>query len=185
MTAGPPPRRADAQRNRDALVQAAATLFVSHGVDVPLEAVAKQAGVSIATLYRNFATREALVSATYQDEIAVLANVESMLDGRSGADALAAWVARFVDYARTKRALADVLHALPAEARPAARGVVISALDRLLSAGAADGSLRTDMDAEDVLAGLAGLWSLPDTPDRYERSERLGSFVVEGLRRDR
>ena len=156
---------------------------MSEGVDVPLEAIAKDAGVSIATLYRNFATREDLVAATYQDEINQLADVEPLLDGHAGAEALASWVARFVEYAHTKRALADVLHSLPDEARPPARGVVIAAIERLLETGAIDGSLRTDMDAEDVLASLAGLWSFPGTTDRYERSVRLGRFVVEGLRR--
>jgi AcrR family transcriptional regulator len=174
--------RADARRNRESLLRSAAELFAEEGPAVPLETVARRAGVGIGTLYRHFPTREALVSETYSNEITQLGEVDELLDGRPAADALAAWVARFVEYARTKRALADLLHAMPAQSTPAARDTVVGALEAMLAAGWRDGSLRQDMDAEDVINALAGLWSSPDGPDWAERAGKLGRFVVDGLR---
>ncbi len=173
------PLRADARANRAALLGSAARLFAEHGPDVALEAIARDAGVSIATLYRHFPSREALVAETYGAEIAALGEVD--LDRGTAADALARWLARFVEYARTKRALGDLVHALPEGSHPPARGVVVDALERILAAGARDGSLRDDHDAQDVLALLAGLWTLPDGPQWLGRAERLARFVVEGL----
>ncbi len=173
------PLRADARANRAALLESAARLFTEHGPDVALEAIARDAGVSIATLYRHFPSREALVAETYGAEIAALGEVD--LDGGTAADALARWLARFVEYARTKRALGDLVRALPEGSHPPARGVVVDALERILVAGARDGTLRDDHDAEDVLALLAGLWTLQSGPQWLGRAERLAAFVVEGL----
>jgi AcrR family transcriptional regulator len=173
------PLRADARANRAALLESAARLLTEHGPDVALEAIARDAGVSIATLYRHFPSREALVHETYGAEITALGEVD--LDAGTAADALRRWIARFVEYARTKRALGDLVHALPAGSSPPAREVIIDALERILAAGARDGSLRDDHDAQDVLALLAGLWTLPDGPQWLGRAERLAGFVVEGL----
>jgi AcrR family transcriptional regulator len=173
------PRRADARANRSALLASAARLFAEQGPDVALEAVARDAGVSIATLYRNFPGREDLVAATYGAEITALGEVD--LDDGTAADALRRWLARFVEYARTKRALGDLLHALPEGSQPPAREAVVGSLDAILAAGAQDGSLRADRDAEDVIALLTGLWRLPDGPAWSTRADRLTRFVAEGL----
>ena len=173
--------RADARRNRESLLRSAAELFAEQGPEVPLESVARHAGVGIGTLYRHFPTREALVAETYRNEIAQLAAVEELLDGHPAADALAAWVARYVEYTRTKRALAELLHAMPAA--PTARETIVAALGTMLAAGDHDGSLRQELDAEDVLHALAGIWTSYDGPDWNARAARLGRFVVDGLRR--
>lgn len=175
--------RADARRNRESLLRSAAELFAAEGAGVPLESVARHAGVGIGTLYRHFATREVLVGEVYGNEITQLGAVAELLDGHTAAEALDAWVTRFVDYARTKRALADLLHAMPPGSAPAARETIVGALDTILTAGARDGTLRDDMDAEDVLSALSGVWSSPAGPDWAPRAARLGRFVVEGLRR--
>jgi AcrR family transcriptional regulator len=171
--------RADARANRAALLASAARLFAEHGGDVPLETVARDAGVSIATLYRHFSGREALVVETYAREIAALGELD--LDEGGAAVALERWLARFVEYARTKRALGELVHAMPEGSHPPVREVILDALGRVLAAGAADGSLRTDRDAEDVLALLAGLWTLPPGPAWPERAGRLARFVLDGL----
>jgi AcrR family transcriptional regulator len=173
-------QRADARANRSALLAGAARLFAEHGPDVPLDAVAREAGVSIATLYRHFPSREALVAETYAAELAALGEID-LSDG-TGADALERGLARFVEYARTKRALGDLIRALPEGSHPPAREALLAALDRILDAGARDGSLRTDRDARDVLSLLAGLWALPAGPEWSVRAERLTSFVLDGLR---
>jgi AcrR family transcriptional regulator len=176
------PLRADARANRAALLASAARLFANQGPDVALDAIARDAGVSIATLYRHFPGREELVSETYGEEIAALGEVD-LTDG-TAADAMRRWLARFVEFARTKRALGELVHALPEGTHPPARGVIVEALERILAAGAADGSLAVDRDAEDVLALLAGLWTLPSGPQWSPRAERLARFVVDGLVRE-
>ncbi|GAA4927702.1 TetR family transcriptional regulator [Actinomycetospora succinea] len=173
------PQRADARANRSALLASAARLFTEQGPDVALEAVARDAGVSIATLYRHFPGREDLVAAAYAAELTALGEID--LEDGTAADALARWLARFVEYARTKRALGDLLHSLPEGSHPPAREAIVGALEQLLAAGARDGSLRADRDAEDVLALLAGLWTLPDGPEWPARAERLAGFVLDGL----
>jgi AcrR family transcriptional regulator len=171
--------RADARANRAALLASAARLFADRGSDVALDVVARDAGVSIATLYRNFPNREELVAETYRREIDQLGEVDAH---GTGIDALRAWLARFVEFTRTKKALGDLVHAVPAGAGPPAREVILDALARILMAGADDGTLRDDRDADDVLALLAGFWVLPDGPEWSARAERLAAFVVDGLR---
>ncbi|GLZ47086.1 TetR family transcriptional regulator [Actinomycetospora sp. NBRC 106375] len=174
------PQRADARANRSALLAAAARLFADQGPDVPLDAVAREAGVSIATLYRNFPSREDLVAATYAAEIRALGELD--LEEGTAAEALARWLARFVEYARTKRALGELVHALPAGTHPPVREAILDALARILAAGERDGSLPADRDAQDVLALLAGLWTLPAGPEWPARADRLARFVLDGLR---
>src|SRR3954466_10449699 len=97
------PMRADARRNREALLQAAAELFAEEGTDVSLEAVAARAGVGIVTLYRNFPNRDSLVEAAYRTEVAHLCDAASeLLASRPPDVALAEWMDRFVTYAAAK-----------------------------------------------------------------------------------
>ena len=101
--------RADARRNRDALLAAAGDLFTARGVDVPLEEIARQAGVGIGTLYRNYPTRDALVEAVYRHEVETLCTgVEELRAAHDGrpADALEAWMRDFAGYVARKRGMA-------------------------------------------------------------------------------
>src|SRR5436305_2274253 len=98
--------RADAQRNRDALLEAAAAAFTEHGPEASLEEVARRAGVGIGTLYRHFPTREALVEAAYRRGFETLCDqADQFAQALPPADALEAWMQAFVDYAATKRGL--------------------------------------------------------------------------------
>ncbi|WP_448628251.1 TetR/AcrR family transcriptional regulator [Geodermatophilus sp. URMC 64] len=174
--------RADAQRNRDRLLEVAAHAFAA-GDDVTLEAIAREAGVGIGTLYRHFPTREALVEAAYRNELARLCDAAGELLETAPPDAaLRAWMDRFVDYMTTKRGMADALKAVIASGgNPFAhsRDRMTEALGLLLRAGAEAGSLRPDADPADVLAGLSGI-SLA-AGDR-DRAGRLLDLLVDGLR---
>src|ERR1700744_698568 len=102
-------KRADARRNRDAIVVAALEALTA-SPDASLNAIAKQAGVANATLYRHFPTREDLVLATYQHEVQNLVDAaDSLLRDRAPSDALRSWVERLAGYAVTKHGLADAL----------------------------------------------------------------------------
>src|SRR5271163_2029433 len=112
-TATERPLRADAQRNRERLLEAAVRAFSAEGPDVTLDAIAKEAGVGIGTLYRHFPTREALVEAAYRNELGRLCDAADELLATMAADqALRTWMDRFVDYMTTKRGMADALRAV-------------------------------------------------------------------------
>src|SRR5579863_9911376 len=107
------PLRADARRNRDRLLAVAVRAFSQDGPDVTLDAIAKDAGVGIGTLYRHFPTREALVEAAYRNELARLCDAAPDLLRTLPPDpALRLWMNRFVDYMSTKRDMADALNAV-------------------------------------------------------------------------
>jgi AcrR family transcriptional regulator len=176
--------RADADRNRQALLQSARELFSHTAADPSMRALAEHAGVGVGTLYRHFATREALVAAVYADEIAQLGETDSLLAGRTAADALAAWFERFIAFTRTKHAMYDLLHAPGSGPVPSARTEVTNALARILAAGIRDRSLRDDVDANDLLRAATGIWRTNDThdPEWERRAHRLARLITDGLK---
>ncbi|ROP60454.1 TetR/AcrR family transcriptional regulator [Curtobacterium sp. ZW137] len=178
--------RADAARNRAALVDAARTAFTTAGEDASLEAVARAAGVGIGTLYRNFPTREDLVAAVYGAELdAVLGTVDALLAEPPADRALRAFADRYARFVAAKRGMAETVRvgAIRGAAETAhTRERVNAAVQRFLDAGALDGTLRSDMVADDVTAALIGvLLSTRDTEDP-EQTGRLLDIVVGGLR---
>src|ERR1700730_2525244 len=101
------PLRADAQRNRDRLLEVAVRAFSQEGPDVTLESIAREAEVGIGTLYRHFPTREALIEAAYRNELARLcASVAELVASMPADVALRTWIDRFIDYLATKRGMA-------------------------------------------------------------------------------
>ena len=180
------PLRADAQRNRDRLVEVAAQAFAADGVDASLEEIAKRAGVGIGTLYRHFPTREHLVEVVYRREVEGLCHAAEELAGQHPADvALELWMQRFVDYIATKRGLATSLRLLLTTNSTLfsdTSGRVSGALKGLVEQAAASGKIRADVDASDVLHALGGIYSAPNTPDWRDRSGRLVKLLMDGLR---
>ncbi|RUW69905.1 MULTISPECIES: TetR/AcrR family transcriptional regulator [unclassified Mesorhizobium] len=185
-TPAPKPLRADAQRNRDKLVEVAAQAFATDGVDASLEEIARQAEVGIGTLYRHFPTREHLVEIVYRREVEALCLAAEELARDHPADvALEFWMQRFVDYIATKRGLATSLRLLlntNSTLFSDTSGRVSQALKRLVEAAAAAGTIRADVDASDVLHALGGIYSAPNTPDWRDRSGRLVKLLMDGLR---
>ncbi|MFS0730922.1 TetR family transcriptional regulator [Curtobacterium sp. 1P10AnD] len=191
MSSPPPSRRprADAARNRERLVAAARTAFAS-GTDEPsLEAVARAAGVGIGTLYRHFPTRQDLVAAVYGSELdAVLAGVDDLLAEHDGRRALRTFASQYASFVATKREMAEVVRttAIRAAAETVqTRERVNAAIARFLEQGAADGSLRDDLRADDVTAALVGvLLGARDRESDPEQVDRVLDIVVAGLARD-
>src|SRR4051812_13209198 len=105
------PVRADAQRNIDALLEAALAVFATSGVDAPVREIAAQAGVGIGTVYRHFPQRSDLIAAVFRHEIDACAEAASILASEHGpGEALARWMQRYADFIATKRGLASALH---------------------------------------------------------------------------
>lgn len=178
--------RADAQRNRDRLIEVAGQAFAEHGIDTSLEEIAGRAKVGIGTLYRHFPTREHLVEAVYRHEIEALCQAADELAHKHPPDkALADWMQRFVDYIAAKRGMANSLKLLLAsnsEFFAETSGKIPAAVQRLVDAAIAQGSIRSDIDSSDVLHALSGVYNLPQTPDWRERSRRLVTLLMDGLR---
>ncbi|MGZ3096991.1 TetR/AcrR family transcriptional regulator [Streptomyces sp. H62] len=180
------PLRADARRNRDRLIEVAARAFAQDGPDVTLDAIAREAGVGIGTLYRHFPTREELVEAAYRSELARLCDSASqLLDAGPPDAALRAWMDGFVRYMTTKRGMSGALRALIAtggDPFSRSRAMLTAAITDLLQAGTAAGLLRADVEPDDVLFSLSGLSLAATTPEHHTRMSRLLDLLMDGLR---
>jgi AcrR family transcriptional regulator len=177
--------RADAVRNRDLLIAAAAEAFAARGAEVPLEDVARAAGVGIGTLYRHFPTRDALVEAVYRHEVDVLCERADELHEELPPDqALAEWMQLFVRHVATKRGMLSVLKPMMstnATFSAETRGRANAAATKLLDAGVAAGTIRADVDAADLLRAVGGICMSTDQ-ERSEASDRLVGLLFDGLR---
>jgi len=183
---GTRPLRADAQRNRDKLLDAAVRAFSSGGPEVTLEAIARDAGVGIGTLYRHFPTREALVEAAYRNELARLCDVvPDLLAAEPPDQAMRIWMDRFVDYMSTKHGMADALRAVIASGgNPFAesRDRLLAAVTALLEAGVAAGTLRSDIAPADVLTSLSGVSMVTANQAQPDQARRILDLLIDGLR---
>jgi AcrR family transcriptional regulator len=180
------PLRKDAARNRQKLLAAAVELFAERGTEGSLEEVAKRAGVGIGTLYRHFPTRDALVEAAYRNEVAQLrAAADELLAELPPDEALEAWMRRFVDYGSAKRGMRDALQSIAgggSDLFADTRGQVVEAVAVLLRAGAEAGTLRADVEPEDVLRAMSAIWLVAGGDDWADDATRVLRLVLDGLR---
>lgn len=177
--------RADARRNVGALLEAALTVFARSGVDAPVREIAEEAGVGVGTLYRHFPTRADLVAAVFRHEVDACADAAPVLAlGSPPGEALGRWMQRYAAFIATKRGLAGALHsghpaygALHAYFNDRLR----PALGGLLTAAAAAGEVRGDMEAEDLLGAVASL-CMQARDDRPDHAGRMVALLMDGLR---
>ncbi|WP_030902422.1 TetR/AcrR family transcriptional regulator [Streptomyces sp. NRRL F-5126] len=180
------PLRKDARRNRENLLSAARAAFTAADDTVPLENIARDAGVGIGTLYRHFPTREALVEAVYAAELDdVTTSAGALLEEHPPDVALRAWTDRYAQFVATKRGMVDTLRAGWASGRiatPTTRERVTAAIATILEAGAREGTLRADVEAEDVTTMLLGVFLATAAGDSLDRTKRLLDLVVDAVR---
>ena len=179
-------RRKDARRNRQTLLDAAAAVFVTSGVEAPVRDIATKAGVGMGTIYRHFPTRADLVIAVYRHQVDACAEAGPVLLATSPTPhaALARWVDLFVDFLITKHGLAAALQS------DNARFETLHAyfLDRLLpvctqllDAAVASGEIRSDLDALQLMHGVGNLCIGTESDPRYD-ARQLVALLVAGLR---
>ena len=183
-TAQSQPVRADAQRNKDALLEAALAVFATSGVDAPVREIAAKAGVGVGTVYRHFPQRSDLIVGVFRRQVDACADAAVVLAAdHAPGEALALWLQRFADFIATKRGLATALHSgdpaytnLPAyfdeRFQPALRG--------LLDTAAKAGEVRTDIEPDDLLWAVASLCMSSHNNTDYVR--RMVALLVDGLR---
>ncbi|WP_420128263.1 TetR/AcrR family transcriptional regulator [Longimicrobium sp.] len=177
--------RADAQRNIDTLLEAAKDVFAESGVDAPVREIAARAGVGVGTLYRHFPQRADLVAAVFRREVdACAAEAPVLATEHEPGEALARWLRRYTRFIATKRGLAAALHSGdPAfEPLPAYFQQHLGpALESLLDAAAAAGAVCRDVDANDLLRGVANL-CLSTGEEGARHSQRMVDLLIDGLR---
>ena len=179
------PLRADAQRNLDALLEAAMAVFAASGVDAPVRQIAARAGVGVGTVYRHFPQRSDLVAAVFRHEVDACADAAPVLAAEHPpGEALALWMQRYVDFIAAKRGLAAALHSgnpafepLPAYFRERLQ----PALRTLLDAAAAAGEVRADVEPGDLLNAVASL-SSTNHGGGPEQARSMVALLVDGLR---
>ena len=182
--------RADAERNRARLLDAAKAAFSSghsSGQAPTLEQIARAAEVGIGTLYRHFPTREALVEALYRKELADLcAAAAELLKSHAPEQALRAWMDLFADYVAAKQEMADALRAVFAAGSVTvsqAREELTVAVRTILDAGVADGTLRDDVRPEDVVAMIVGAFTATSLAGGQEQRGRMFDLLADAVRR--
>jgi len=177
------PKRADARRNYEKLVRAAAEVFAEQGAQASLEDIARRAGVGIGTLYRHFPTRQSLIEATYLEEVEALCASTDELGDLSPWDALAAFLGRFSRYAVTKKALsAELLTTLGMESEffRGCHDAIYGAGEPLLAAAQEAGAVRRDVAFDDVLRLVSGVLMVRSSSE--EQVNRLLGVALDGLR---
>jgi AcrR family transcriptional regulator len=183
--------RADAARKRQQVVTAAADELAGlataeQPAKLSLDRVAARAGVGIATLYRHFPTREALLAAVYHQELTRLCDAAPGLAATGPADeALLAWMHRYLDFVDSKRAMGSGLRDIVASGAVTqidTRARLTAAVAPFLEAGAAAGTLRSDVPPGDVVTAMAGAVFAADPDQQREQAERLLALLVDGLR---
>ncbi|MET0406421.1 MAG: helix-turn-helix domain-containing protein [Cystobacter sp.] len=177
--------RADAQRNIDALLEAAKAVFAVSGVDAPVREIAARAHVGVGTVYRHFPLRSDLIKAVFRREVDACADVAAELTARyEPGEALTNWLLRYAGFIATKRGLAAALHSGDAaydslpdyflqRLEPTLRG--------LLESAAAAGKVRADLAPRELLYAVANLCR-PADKDGADPSQRMVALLIDGMR---
>jgi AcrR family transcriptional regulator len=178
-------KRADARRNKETLLDAAATIFVTSGVEAPVRDIAAKAGVGTGTIYRHFPTRADLIIAVYRHQVEACAEAGPALLATSATPhaALGRWIDLFVDFLVTKHGLAavlrsdnagfDTLHAYFLDR-------LVPVCTQLLDAAVAAGEIRSNVEAYELMRGVGNLCIGADHDPRYD-ARRMVELLVAGL----
>jgi AcrR family transcriptional regulator len=180
-----PSKRADAQRNTDALLKAALAVFAKSGVDAPVRDIAQKAGVGVGTVYRHFPQRSDLIVAVFRQEVDACADAAATLAAKyPPTEALSRWMLRFTEFVAAKRGLATALHSgdpaydiLPAYYD----GKLRPAMEMLLSRAAAAGEIRAGVAPGDLLSAAVSLCR-PAYDVAPDHTKRMLALLIDGLR---
>jgi len=182
-TLTPRPKRADARRNYEKVLNAAREAFAEGGESTALEEIARRADVGIGTLYRHFPNRQALLEALYVDEVEEMCRSAAELDGSDPWEALNGWFERFIAYVGTKRALAAELSNYLDQDAPLFQGCrtsLFAAGEPLLKHAQEAGVVRPDVTIGEVIQMVVGIAKIP-TSDPKQNAHIL-RVALDGLR---
>ncbi len=178
--------RADAQRNRERILEVAKQAFTLFGANASLDDIAKEAGVGPGTLYRHFATRDDLLEAVYRTEVEKLAAAQrKFAETMPAIQALRAWMLLFVDYIATKKIIAPALNSQvggPSNVVEASYAPIHEAVRALVKRAIKSGEVRKDLNPIDLLRALVGVAYLDSGPDWQPSARRLVDILITGSR---
>jgi AcrR family transcriptional regulator len=180
-----PRKRADARRNEQTLLAAAAAVFVSSGVQAPVRDIAAKAGLGMGTIYRHFPTRADLIIAVYRHQVEACAEAGPPLLASSSSPhaALTRWIDLFVDFLITKHGLAAALqsdHARFETLHAYFLDRLVPVCAQLLDAAAAAGEIRADVPAYELLRGVGNLCAGVGGDSHYD-ARRMAGLLIAGL----
>jgi AcrR family transcriptional regulator len=178
--------RADAQRNRDRILEVAKEAFTRSGANASLDDIAKEARVGPGTLYRHFPTREELLQAVYRSELEKLAAAErKFAETMTPIEALRAWLLLFVDAIAAKQLIAPALNTLVGDHKKvfaASYAQMQEAIRSLVKRAIKSGDIREDLDPMDLLRALIGVANVTTSPDWQQSAKRLVDILISGSR---
>ncbi|HTI78106.1 MAG TPA: TetR/AcrR family transcriptional regulator [Mycobacterium sp.] len=173
------PLRADAARNRARVLEAALEAFAAEGLSVPIDEIARRAGVGAGTVYRHFPAKEDLVGAVIADQMQrIIDGGYALLDEGKPGEALFTFLRAAVEWSATNRGLVDTLG--DSEIKVKEEGKFLDLLGELLRVAQEAGTVRKDVGVADVKALMVGLQAMQSYND--DAAERLTEVVLDGLR---
>jgi AcrR family transcriptional regulator len=178
--------RADAQRNRERILEVAKQVFTHRGAEASMDEIAKRAKIGPGTLYRHFPSRDDLLAVVYISEVEKLAEAQRKLSAElPPIEALRAWMLVFIDYIAAKKIIAPALDAMvggPSQVYQQSTGVMEEAANALASRAVASGDLRPDVDPMDMLRAIYGVSSAGSTDDWPVKARRFVEILIQGSR---
>jgi len=176
--------RADAERNRQHLLEAAKAAFAERGPDTSLEEIARQAGVGIGTLYRHFPNRDALLADVYRHALKQLADAAPALAAKEPPlEALRSWMRLFVDYVATKKVIAPALQRMAGGTSELYAGTmdqITKAMTLLISRAVASGDIRLEIDPFDLLRAVISV--ADERPGWQKTAKQLIDIMLQGMK---
>lgn len=185
----PPPARkprADAQRNRERILEVAKAAFMERGAQASLDDIARQAGIGPGTLYRHFPTREDLIEAVYRSEVEKLAAAQQRFAASMAPlEALRAWMLLFIDHVVSKALIIPAMNTVAggsARLIEGARSFIHTAFVAAVKHAIDSGDLRADTDPSDFVRALIGVFHTTSIPGWEPSARRLVDILIAGSR---
>ena len=185
----PPPARkprADAERNRERILEVARLAFTRHGAEATLDDIARQAGIGSGTLYRHFSTRDLLIEAVYRSEVEKLTSAgQHFAATMPPVDALRAWMLLWIDHVADKRLILPAMNTVAGGSMrliEGSSGLIHGAFIALVQRAIDSGDLRLDTDPDDVFRALVGVFFTTALPGWEPSARRIVDILIDGSR---
>ena len=183
----PPPARkprADAERNRERILEVAKEVFTRDGATASLDDIARRSGIGNATLYRHFPTRDDLIEAVYRSEVEKLAAAEKRFAATMPPlEALRAWMLLFIDHVAGKMLIIPAMNTVAGGSlrlMEGARSLIHTAFIAAVKRAIASGDLRADTDPSDFVRALIGVFHTTALPGWEQSARRLVDILIAG-----
>jgi AcrR family transcriptional regulator len=176
--------RADAERNRERILEVAKEVFTRDGAAASLDDIARRSGIGNATLYRHFATRDDLIEAVYRSEVEKLAAAEQRFAATMPPlEALRAWMLLFIDHIAGKMLIVPVMNTIAGGSlrlMEGSRSRIHTAFVASVKRAIASGDLRSDTDPNDFVRALVGVFHTAALPGWEPSARRLVDILIAG-----